>query len=93
MIPLWMWIRVEEHGKRRTAFPVPLFLIWLLLGALLLLLLPLVLVAGLILWPWGWGWPLIRMYFHVFVLLGSLSGLKIDIDSCEEGKVTRFVLK
>ena len=101
MIPLWMWIRVEEPGKRRVAFPVPIFLAWLLIGALLLLLLPLVLLAALLSWPFGWGGPLLRTYWQIFVLIGALSGLKIDIDSPvtagrhgrKQGKVTRLVLK
>jgi hypothetical protein len=101
MIPLWLWIRVEEPGRRRVAFPVPVFLAWLLIGALLLLLLPLVLLAGLVLLPWGWGLPLLKMYGQVFVLIGSLSGLMIDVSASapagagggQASKVTRFVLK
>ncbi|MBN2345184.1 MAG: hypothetical protein JXO51_02260 [Candidatus Aminicenantes bacterium] len=93
MIPLWLWIRVEEPGKKRFAMPVPLFLVWLLLGALLLLLLPLVLLCGLLLWPWGWGKPLLQMYFHVFGLIGALSGLTLDIGRSEQGKITRIVMK
>ncbi|HOW45184.1 MAG TPA: hypothetical protein PK919_08450 [Candidatus Aminicenantes bacterium] len=93
MIPLWMWIRVEEPGRRRTAFPVPLFLAWLLLAALLLLLLPFVLLAALLSWPWGWGGPLLKMYGQLFVLIGSLSGLRIDVESREGGRVTRLVMK
>ncbi len=93
MIPLWLWIRVEERGKRRLTLPVPIFLAWLLLGALLLLLLPPVLLAGLVLWPSGLGLPLLKMYFHIFVLIGALSGLKIDIDSHEEGKTTRIFMR
>ena len=101
MIPLWLWIRVEEKGQRRLALPIPLFLAWLLLGALLLLLLPLVLLAALLSWPWGWGKPLLRMYWQIFVLIGSLSGLRLDIDSrvgarrdgCEHGKTTHIVLR
>ncbi len=93
MIPLWLWIRFEEPGRRRVSFPVPLFLVWLLLTALLLLLLPLVLLAAILSWPWGWGVPLLKMYFQVFVLIGSLSGLRVDIDTREQGKVTRLVMK
>ncbi len=101
MIPLWLWVRVEENGKRRLALPIPIFLVWLLLGALLLLLLPLVLLAALLSWPWGWGKPLLQMYLQIFVLIGALSGLKLDIDSPvragrdgrDEGKITRIVLK
>lgn len=93
MIPLWMWIRVEAPGKRRVAFPLPLFLAWLLIGALLLLLLPLVLLAAILSWPFGWGWPLLRMYGQVFVLIGSLSGLQFDVDSRHGDKVTRLVMK
>ena len=101
MIPLWLWVRVEEQGRRRFALPIPLFLVWLLLAALLLLLLPLVLLAALLSWPWGWGGPLLKMYFQIFVLIGSLSGLKIDIASParagreghEQDKVTRILLQ
>jgi hypothetical protein len=92
MIPLWLWIRVEEPGKRRVALPIPLFLAWLLLGALLLLLLPLVLLAALLSWPWGWGKPLLQIYFHIFVLIAALSGLTIDIASRADGKITRIVM-
>ncbi len=93
MIPLWLWIRVEERGQRGFALPIPLFLVWLLLGALLLLLLPLVLVAALLSWPWGWGPALLKIYFHIFVMIGSLSGLKLDISSREDGKVTRIIMQ
>ena len=93
MIPLMLWIRVEEQGARRLALPIPLFLVWLLLAALLLLLLPLVLLAALLSWPWGWGWALIKIYFQIFVLIGSLSGLKLDIRSREHGKITRIIMQ
>jgi hypothetical protein len=93
MIPLWLWVRVEEAGKRGFALPIPLFLVWLLLGALLLLLLPLVLLAALLSWPWGWGPALLKIYFHIFVMIGSLSGLSLDIRSREDGKTTRIVMR
>jgi len=93
MIPIWMWIQVEEPGKRRLAFPIPLFLVWLLLGALLLLLLPLALLAALLSWPWGWGGPLLKMYLQIFVLIGALSGLRLDIRSREDGKNTRIIMQ
>lgn len=93
MIPLWLWVRVEEPGRRRFSLPVPLFLVWLLLAALLLLLLPLVLLAGLLAWPWGWGKAIVMMYVQLFVLLGSLSGLRIDVSRREPGKVTRVLLQ
>jgi hypothetical protein len=93
MIPLWLWIRVEENGRRGLALPVPLFLVWLLLAALLLLLLPPVLLAALLSWPRGWGKPLLQIYFHIFVMIGSLSGLKVDVSSHEPGKTTRIVLQ
>jgi hypothetical protein len=93
MIPLWLMIRVEEQGKRRLALPIPVILVWLLLAALLLLLLPLVLLAALLSWPWGWGKPLLQIYFQVFVLIGSLSGLVIDVSSREANKVTRIKLR
>ena len=83
MIPLWMWLRVEELGQRRVSFPVPLFLAWLLLAALLLLLLPLVVLAALLSWPWGWGKAIVMIYVQVFVLIGSLSGLTVDVASHE----------
>jgi hypothetical protein len=93
MIPLWMWVRVEEPGRKRFALPIPLFLVWLLLVALLLLLLPLVLLAALLAWPSGWGAPLLKMYFQLFVLVGSLSGLVIDVSGKKDGKITRILLK
>jgi len=93
MIPLMLWIRVKEEGKRGLALPIPLFLVWMLVGALLLLLLPLVLLAALLSWPWGWGLVLLKIYFHIFVMLGSMSGLKLDISSRENGKITRIVMQ
>ncbi|MCX6553480.1 MAG: hypothetical protein NTZ12_00470 [Candidatus Aminicenantes bacterium] len=93
MIPLWLMIRVEEKGKHGLAIPVPIILVWLLLAALLLLLLPLVLLAALLSWPWGWGKPLLQIYFHIFVLIGSLSGLKLDISSREHDKTTHVILR
>lgn len=93
MIPLWMWIRVEEPGKRRVSFPVPIFLAWLLVGAMLLLLLPLVLLAALLSWPWGWGGPLLKIYLQVYVLIASLSGFRLDISSLKHGKNTRIVMR
>jgi hypothetical protein len=101
MMPLWLWVRVEEQGRRRLALPIPLFLAWLLLAALLLLLLPLVLLAALLSWPWGWGKLIIMAYVQIFVLIGSLSGLRLDItspvkagrDGREQGKSTRIILK
>jgi hypothetical protein len=93
MIPLWLWVRVEENGHRRLALPFPLFLVWLLLAALLLLLLPLVLLAGLLLWPRGWGKALVMGYFQIFVLIGSLSGLKLDVTGRSRDKLTRILLQ
>jgi len=95
MIPLWLWIRVSENenGKRRLALPIPIFLLWIVLVALLLMLAPLVLLAGLILLPFGWGRPLFGIYGNIFLLLGSMSGLSIDIESRRQHHLTRILLK
>ena len=93
MIPLWLWIRVEEQGKRRLALPIPLSRSgccwppccscccrWCSLAALLS-------------WPWGWGFALLKIYFHIFVMIGSMSGLKLDISSREHDKITRIIMQ
>jgi hypothetical protein len=97
------------EGQAPPGFAYSPFPVWLLLAALLLLLLPLVLLAGLILWPSGLGIPLLKMYFHIFVMIGSLSGFKLDIsspakagrdgpvkagrDGREKNKITRIVMQ
>jgi len=81
MIPLVMRLKVREKGKKGVNLWIPIILAWILLLLLMILLLPVVLLVGLILWKQGYGKVLLLFYPRFFVLLFSMSGLKIDVES------------
>jgi len=86
MIPLWMKIKVAEKGKRTVNIPLPLFLIWILVFALLIAVFPLVLFAGILAFPFGCIKKILYSYFMIYALIFSLSGLRVDVDTKKKNK-------
>lgn len=86
MIPMVMRMTIQGKEKRRVNLWIPVILIWILLLALMLMMLPFVLLAGLILWKQGYGKALFLIVPMLFVLIFSMSGLKLDIES-EHSKI------
>jgi hypothetical protein len=58
---------------------LPLFLVWLILGAIALVLSPLVAVLVILLWPFGWGEFLLLLGPYFYNCVCSVRGLSIDI--------------
>ncbi len=86
MIPVWMKVKVLEKDGRKITIPLPLFLVWIIVFALLIAVFPLVLVAGILAYPFGLSKKIFCLYFMIYVLIFSLSGLRVDVDSKEKDK-------
>jgi hypothetical protein len=63
---------------------LPLFLVWIILGALALALSPLVALLVIILWPFGWGEFLLLLGPFVYNTVCALRGLSVDINKKSE---------
>ncbi len=63
---------------------LPLFLVWIILGALAIVISPLVAVLVLILWPFGWGEFLLMIGPVVYNGVCSLRDLTIDVKNARE---------
>ncbi len=81
MIPLMMNLRVKGKTQRVVGFWFPFFLIWLLVFPLLLLAAPFILICSLVLWHEGKGKLFLHGYLTVFVIIGSMSGIKVEVQS------------
>ena len=81
MIPLMMNLRVRGKTHRAIGFWFPFFLIWLIVFPFLLLAAPFILICALVLWHGGKGKLILYGFWTVFVIIGSMSGIKIEIQS------------
>jgi len=79
MIPMILKLRVRDNNGKRFFIWLPLFLVWIIILPLLLIPIPFVALAALIMWPSGKGPIIFYGYFTIFKLIGSLSGLEIDV--------------
>jgi hypothetical protein len=86
MIPVWMKIKVVEKEGKKVCIPLPLFLVWIIVFALLIAVFPLVLVAGILAYPFGYSKTIFYSYFMIYALIFSLSGLRVDVDTKEKDK-------
>jgi len=86
MIPVWMKIKVVSEEGRRITIPLPLFLVWIIVFALLIAVFPLVLAAGILAYPFGRSKNIFCLYFMIYAFIFSLSGLRVDVDSNEKDK-------
>ncbi len=80
--PLWMTVRVRDHGQRFGLFiPLPLFLLLPLIFVIMLVLLPFILIGVAVTWDMGWGWGKMALFglFRSFGLLCALRGLRVDV--------------
>jgi hypothetical protein len=59
---------------------LPLFLAWIILGALAIALSPLVAFLVLVLWPLGWGEFLLLLGPAVYNCICASKGLRVDIE-------------
>ena len=80
MIPLFMWLRIEEDNKTKINLPLPLFIAWIILFCLFLILLPLILIAAIVLWILGTNIRLLTVFPILLSVLFALSGLLIHFD-------------
>jgi len=81
MIPMILKLRVRDKEGKRFFIWLPLFLVWIIILPLLLIPIPFVLLAALIMCPTGKGYIILYGYLTIFKLIGSLSGLEINIGS------------
>ncbi|MBN1188365.1 MAG: hypothetical protein JXA46_01320 [Dehalococcoidales bacterium] len=63
---------------------LPLFLAWIILGALALVLSPLVAVLVVVLWPLGWGEFLLLLGPYVYKCVCSTRGLSVNVNNRSE---------
>jgi hypothetical protein len=70
---------------------LPLFLLWIILGALALVLSPLVALLVILLWPMGWGEFLLLLGPYVYNCVCALRGLSVDISNKSEIVLIYFV--
>ncbi len=80
-IPMIMRIRIKEAEGKRFRLFIPLFLVWLLLFPLLLLAAPFILIAAAVTWKRGYGRILLGIYPLLIAVIGTLSGLHIQVES------------
>jgi len=83
MIPLTAKIIVKNKNKTVFWLWLPFFLIWIIILPLLAVIAPIIFITALLLLKSGRGKMIASAYFTVFALIGSLSGLKLDIESKE----------
>ena len=86
MIPLMMNLRVKGKTQRAVGLWFPFFLIWLLVFPFLLLAAPFILICALVLWHGGKGKLFLYGYLTVFVIICSMSGTKVEVQS-EDGEI------
>jgi hypothetical protein len=72
------------NAEHRINLWLPLFLVWLILGALALVLSPLVAVLVIILWPLGYGEFLLLLGPFVYNCVCALRGLSVDVKNKRE---------
>jgi hypothetical protein len=70
---------------------LPLFLAWILLGAILLALLPIFLIILIVAFAAGWGEFMLMLGPQLYDILCALKGLKVDIDKTDEKVEITFV--
>ncbi|MBN1298734.1 MAG: hypothetical protein JW997_03495 [Actinobacteria bacterium] len=85
MMPLFLRLRVRDKDGRLFGLWLPLFIIWLIIFSLLILAAPFVFLAALCAWRKGTGRIIIEAYFAVFSVIVNLSGLRIEVESKNEG--------
>lgn len=91
MIPMFMKLHFRKKESRGINLWFPVILVWILVLLFMLALFPLVILATIFTWNQGWGKMLIRFYPAFFVLLFSLSGLSLDIQTGKENIYLNFV--
>jgi hypothetical protein len=68
------------NPEHRINLWLPLFLVWIILGALALALSPLIALLVILLWPLGFGEFLLLLGPHIYNCICQLRGLSIDIN-------------
>jgi len=81
MIPLMLNLRVKGKTQRVVGFWFPFFLIWLIVFPFILLAAPFIFLCALVLWKNGMGKFIFRAYLLVFAVIGSMSDIKIEVQS------------
>jgi hypothetical protein len=81
--PCLMRMKVIDSSRHINLW-IPLFFVWIILGALAIAISPLVAVLVLILWPFGWGEFLLMIGPVVYNCICSLRGFTIDIKKTDQ---------
>jgi hypothetical protein len=81
--PLLMRLKIINPEHHINLW-LPLFLAWLVLGALALVLSPLIALLVILLWPLGWGEFLLLLGPYVYNCVCAARGLSVDIRKKEE---------
>ena len=87
MIPLGLRLDIRQRDGARVVLWFPVIILWLILAALMAAALPFLLIAALATLRGGRGKGLLLGYVMVFAVIGTLSGLRIDVDGRGKDKV------
>ena len=85
MIPIFMKMHIWEKNKNKIKLYLPLVCIWILMAAVMIALSPLILIAALISWPLGYGRSLLLIGPRLFFVIGTLSGLVVQVEGIDKG--------
>ncbi len=88
--PFLMRIRISNERYHINLW-LPLFLLWLILGAVMLALSPIVAVLVLIFLNFGWGEFLLMLGPVIYDFICALRDLRIDIDRQNERVLVYFI--
>lgn len=84
MIPIFMKMHIREKNKNKIQLLFPLIIIWILMAAIMIALSPLILIAALISWPFGYGRSLLLIGPRLFIVIGALSGLVVQVEDSDD---------
>lgn len=87
MIPLALRLDIRQRDRPRVVLWFPVIILWLILAPLMAAALPFLLIAALATMHGGRCKGLLLGYVMVFAVIGTLSGLRIDIDGRGKDKV------
>jgi hypothetical protein len=87
MIPVSLRLDIRQRNGARVVLWFAVIILWLFLAALMAAALPFLVIAVLATMRGGPGKALLLGYFMVFAVIGTLSGLRIDVDGRGKDKV------
>lgn len=91
MVPLLLKLRVPRKRGDILTLYLPLFLLWLVLIPVMIIILPFILIAVIFTRNSEYRRLLLYIFPLLFELLGSLKGLKIDVQDKENKIYISFI--